>query len=65
MSRYTFLLICEKLRPYISKESTQFRKAISIEKKVAVAIWCLATPFEYHTVAHLCNSKVNCVHCTS
>lgn len=30
-----------------------FRKAISVKKRVAVTLWCLATPCEYRTIAHL------------
>ena len=29
------------------------RKAISLEKRVAICIWVLATPTEYRTIAHL------------
>ena len=29
------------------------RRSISVERRVAITIWCLATPAEYRTVAHL------------
>ena len=29
------------------------RKAISVEQRLAVTLWCLATPCEYRTIAHL------------
>ena len=29
------------------------RKAITVEHRVAVTLWCLATPTEYRTIAHL------------
>jgi len=28
-------------------------QAVSVEKRVAIALWCLATPAEYRTSAHL------------
>ena len=29
------------------------RKSLSVDKKVAITLWCLATPAEYCTIAHL------------
>ena len=29
------------------------RRSISVERRVAITTWCLATPAEYRTVAHL------------
>ena len=29
------------------------RRALSVERRVAVTLWCLATPSEYRTIAHL------------
>ena len=29
------------------------QKALSVERRVAVTLWCLATPTEYRTIAHL------------
>lgn len=29
------------------------RKAISVKKRLAITLWCLATPVEYRTIAHL------------
>ena len=53
MSRETFGFLCEKLRPRISRQSTRLRRAISTEKRVAITLWCLATPSEYRTIAHM------------
>lgn len=53
MKHETFLYVCDKLRPAIEHQETRFRKTISIEKRVAITLWCLATPAEYRTVAHL------------
>ena len=29
------------------------RRPLSVQRRVAVSLWCLATPTEYRTVAHL------------
>ena len=35
MSERSFYTLCEELQPYIQKQITQFRKPVSVEKKVA------------------------------
>ena len=35
------------------RQSTRFRQAVSVERKVAITLWCLATPCEYRTATHL------------
>ena len=51
MGQSTFDYLCNKLRPTILKQNTSFRKSISVEQRVAITLWCLATPCEYRTVA--------------
>ena len=29
------------------------RKSLSVKRRVAITLWCLATPTEYWTIAHL------------
>lgn len=53
MRRETFNYLCDQLRPIISRRDTLLRKAISTERRVAICLWCLATPTEYRTIAHL------------
>ena len=53
MRKETFLLICGKVCRVIRRQNTQFRRAISVEKRVTMTLWCLATPCEYRTVSHL------------
>ena len=53
MGKETFFYLCDKLRPSISRQNTTFRNAISTERRVAITLWCLATPTEYRTIAHL------------
>ena len=50
MSRNTFESIVEIVRPRLQKQYTQLRNAILIEKRVAVAIWRLATGDSYRAV---------------
>ena len=53
MRKATFEYLCQQLSSSLRKQDTVFRKAISVEKRVAVTLWCLATPCEYRTIAHL------------
>ena len=53
MRKETFLYICDQLKPVIAQQDTQLRRAISVQQRVAMTIWCLATPSEYQTIAHL------------
>ena len=38
MSKENFLKLCDELRPYIQKKSTNMRSFISVEKQVHVAV---------------------------
>ena len=53
MSRATFQYLCTQLRPAIERRDTRLRRAITVEHRVAITLWCLATPAEYRTIAHL------------
>lgn len=53
VSRQTFLHLCAQLQRSIGKCNTRFRRAISVQKRVAITLWVLATPCEYRSVAHL------------
>ena len=41
MSERSFCILCEELGPYIQKQTTRFRKQISIEKQVASTLYCV------------------------
>ena len=47
------MYICNKLSPTLRRTDTVLRRALSVERRVAVTLWCLATPTEYRTIAHL------------
>ncbi|XP_014888514.1 putative nuclease HARBI1 [Poecilia latipinna] len=53
MSRETFFYLCEKLRPRLARQDTSFRLALPVEKRVAVALWRLASNVEYRTISSL------------
>ena len=53
VSKQTFLYLCAQLQCTIGKYNTKFRQAISVQKRVAITLWVLATPCEYRSVAHL------------
>ena len=48
-SRITFLYLCNE----ITKKDTEMRPAISVEKRVALTLWFLATNADYRTIGHL------------
>ena len=51
ISQETFRYLCQQLR--LERSDTQFRDAISVENRVAITLWTLASPVEYRTVSHL------------
>ena len=53
MSRKTYQYLCDQLRPLIKKQNTRLRRPVSTECQLAITLWVLATPCEYHSVAHL------------
>ena len=53
MSKDTFFYLCAQLSSTLRRGNTVMRKAISVEQRVAITLWCLATPAEYRTIAHL------------
>ncbi|XP_029937606.1 protein ANTAGONIST OF LIKE HETEROCHROMATIN PROTEIN 1 [Myripristis murdjan] len=53
MSRETFFYLCDKLRPRLARQDTSFRLALPVEKRVAVALWRLASNIEYRTISSL------------
>ena len=53
LSRATFVKLCSKLRPFISRRNSRFRRAVAVRKRVAVCLWRLAGNVEYRTISHL------------
>ena len=45
--------ICDRLRPFLSKNATRMRRPLSVEKRVAITLWRMATNVEYRSIAHM------------
>ncbi|XP_065438119.1 uncharacterized protein LOC135981036 [Chrysemys picta bellii] len=52
MRKATFMGLCEALAPTLRRKDTRLRAALPVEKWVAIAIWKLATPDSYRSVAN-------------
>ncbi|XP_062409995.1 uncharacterized protein zgc:113227 [Sardina pilchardus] len=53
VSPETFDYMCRRLGRTIGKMDTNYRLCIPVRKRVAIAIWKLATNSEYRTISHL------------
>ena len=53
MSSDVFNLLCNTLRPYISKEDTRFRNCIPAEIKLAATLYYLSRASDYRMTANL------------
>ena len=53
MKRQTFLYICNELAAQLRKKCTRFREAIPVTKRVAIALWRLATGHDYRSIGQL------------
>ena len=53
MTYETFSMLVNQLRPYICKQDTKFRLAVTVEERVAITVWRLATNAEYRTLSAL------------
>ena len=49
ISRQTFRFVCDLVRPHLARQDTNMRRAIPVEKRVAVALWRLATGNSYRS----------------
>ena len=61
MTKHTFQILCSELQPYIQKETTALRAPISVEGRVAITVWKLATNVEYRTLSNLFGIGVSTV----
>ena len=62
MRKETFVYLCSQLRPSIERKKTKMRTPISVEKRVAITLWRLATNAGYRTIGHLFGVARNTVH---
>ena len=56
VSRESFEYICDRLRPALGRRDTNFRFCVPIRKRVAIALWKLATRSAYRTISHCLES---------
>uniref|UniRef100_A0A672HFQ1 DDE Tnp4 domain-containing protein n=1 Tax=Salarias fasciatus TaxID=181472 RepID=A0A672HFQ1_SALFA len=61
VSEDTFQHLCEKVRPAVEKQNTTFRACVPLRKRVAVALWKLATNSEYRSISHLFGVSITTV----
>lgn len=52
MNRASFNLLCSHLKAW-KKEDTSYRQAITLEKRVAIALYALGSSAEYRSIANL------------
>ena len=64
MSQRTLIIICNKLHPHIAKQSTHLRQAISVEQRVVVTIWKLASNIECYPGCYVAGIKFLYTVCT-
>uniref|UniRef100_A0A8C6WUD9 DDE Tnp4 domain-containing protein n=1 Tax=Neogobius melanostomus TaxID=47308 RepID=A0A8C6WUD9_9GOBI len=50
MSEDTFTFLCNKVRPAMERENTTYRECVPVRKRVAIALWKLATGSAYRTI---------------
>ncbi|XP_065453378.1 uncharacterized protein LOC135983830 [Chrysemys picta bellii] len=46
----TFMELCDLLSPALKRQNTKMRAGLTVEKRVAIALWKLATPESYQSV---------------
>ena len=62
MSKENFMKLCDKVRPFLQKQSTNRRYPINVEKQVAVTLYCLSDEGRYLKVANAFGiGKISCV----
>uniref|UniRef100_A0A3Q0RQP3 Uncharacterized protein n=1 Tax=Amphilophus citrinellus TaxID=61819 RepID=A0A3Q0RQP3_AMPCI len=53
MSREVFHSLCNKLRPAMERRDTTSRECVPVRKRVAIALWKLATGSDCRSIGHL------------
>uniref|UniRef100_A0A8C3FIF4 DDE Tnp4 domain-containing protein n=2 Tax=Chrysemys picta bellii TaxID=8478 RepID=A0A8C3FIF4_CHRPI len=52
MRKGTFMELCDLLSPALNRQNTKMRAALTVEKRVAIALWKLAMPDSYRSVGN-------------
>jgi hypothetical protein len=61
MSEETFGFLSNKLRPVLERQDTNFRGCVPLKKRVAIALWRLATGSEYRSIGPLFGVSITTV----
>ncbi|XP_043097547.1 protein ANTAGONIST OF LIKE HETEROCHROMATIN PROTEIN 1 [Puntigrus tetrazona] len=61
VSRESFEYICCRLRHVLQRRNTNFRLCVPLKKRIAIALWKLATGSEYRSVSQLFGVGVSTV----
>lgn len=61
VSRESFSYICRRLSPVLQRKTTNYRLPMPVNKRIAIALWRLATNNEYRSVSHLFGVGVSTV----
>ena len=54
MIEASFYVLCEELKPYLTKKTTKLRKAVSVETQVVVTLYYLAGEGRTKNVSNSC-----------
>ena len=52
LSNVNFVKLCKELRAYLNKKTTNMRKPVSVEKQIAVTLYCLSDEGRFRKVAN-------------
>uniref|UniRef100_A0A8C3F3E8 DDE Tnp4 domain-containing protein n=1 Tax=Chrysemys picta bellii TaxID=8478 RepID=A0A8C3F3E8_CHRPI len=52
MRKDTFMELCDLLSPALKRQNAKMRAALTVEKRMAIALWKLATPDSYRSVGN-------------
>lgn len=61
MSEETLEFLCTKLHPVMERQNTSYRLCVPLKKRVAIALWKLATGSEYRSISHLFGVSITTV----
>ena len=53
MDKETFTYICEEIRKFVEKTNTNFRKALTAEMRVVIALYFSSGKCDYRTISNL------------
>ena len=62
MTKATFELLCDDLRPSFPDMARSVRESLQLDHRVAIAVYWMASSAEYHTIANLFGVGKSTVH---